>query len=106
MTRTPHRRTALWLAIGLLLGGGATPAGAQPQKAKLPTVEQMLTIYRPRQPGIVLSTPRPDEYAACEVRFIEGSRPGSNGYLLLDPQKRPLRRFFDSNGDRKVDVWS
>jgi peroxiredoxin len=93
------------LAISLLLGSGATPVWAQ-QKQQLPTVEQMLTIYRPRQPGIVISTPRPDEYSSCEVRFFEGRVPKSNGYLLLDPQKRPLRRYFDSNGDRKVDVWS
>jgi peroxiredoxin len=93
------------LAVSLLLGSGAAPAWAQ-QKAQLPTVEQMLTIYRPRQPGIVISTPRPDEYSSCEVRFFEGKLPRSNGYLLLDPQKRPLRRYFDSNGDRKVDVWS
>jgi len=105
MSRTPYGRRAFVLAVGLLLGSGATPAWGQ-QKRQLPTVEQMLTIYRPRQPGIVISTPRPDEYASCEVRFIEGTRPGSNGYLLLDAQKRPLRRYFDSNGDRKVDVWS
>jgi peroxiredoxin len=96
------------LVASALLGSGPTPAWAQQpqQKRQLPTVEQMLTIYRPRQPGIAVSTPRPEEYAACEVRFIEGSRPGSNGYLLVDAQKRPVRRYFDSNGDRQVDVWS
>ena len=105
MTRTPSGRRVLLLAVSLLLDSGVTPAMAQ-QKAQVPTVEQMLTIYRPRQPGIVVSTPQPSEYSSCEVRFIEGRAPKSNGYLLLDAQKRPVRRYFDSNGDRKVDVWS
>jgi peroxiredoxin len=92
------------LAVGLLLGG-ATPAWAQ-QKKDLPSVETMLTVYRPKLPGIAISTPQPSEYGTCEVRVVEGRQPGRNGYLLLDPQKRPLRRYFDIGGDRKVDMWS
>src|SRR5262249_10925867 len=28
------------------------------------------------------------------------------GWLLRDGSGRPLRRFFDTNGDMKIDVWS
>jgi peroxiredoxin len=106
MLRTPPARRALVLLSCLILGSTATPAWAQQQKRPLPTVEQMLSTYRPRQPGVVMSTPRPEEYSSCEVRVFQGKRPGSTGYLLLDAQKRPVRRYFDSNGDEFVDVWS
>jgi len=40
------------------------------------------------------------------VDLVKGSQPNSAGWLLKDPQGRPLRRIFDRNGDRKPDVWS
>lgn len=86
------------LVAGFLAAVAAAPAAAAP------TVPQMLT-FKPRQQEVVLSTPTPDEYAACEVKLISG-RPGTSGWLLVDAQKRPMRRFFDSNGDKKIDQWS
>src|SRR5438067_7021966 len=87
------------LAGCLLLWGGAAQALAQP------SVAQMLQ-YKPRQQGVVYSTPSPEEQASCKVTLEQGGRPGSNGWVLLDAQSRKLRRFFDSNGDKKIDVWS
>jgi thiol-disulfide isomerase/thioredoxin len=82
----------------LLLWGSGTPARAAP------TAAQMLG-YRPKQDGIVYSTPTAQEMASCKVELVQG--PGrSSGWLVRDPQGLPLRRFFDSNGDNKIDVWS
>jgi hypothetical protein len=93
-------RVGVGLVVGCLLLGGASPAWAVP-----PTVKQMLA-YRPRQEGVAISTPAPEEYASCKVKLVTGGRPGSSGWLLLDSGDRPLRRFFDSNGDKQIDVWS
>jgi hypothetical protein len=62
--------------------------------------------YKPRQQGIVYSTPAAQEQEACKVELVSGTRPGTSGWLLRDPRGLPLRRFFDSNGDGKVDMWS
>ncbi|HYT88428.1 MAG TPA: thioredoxin-like domain-containing protein [Gemmataceae bacterium] len=94
-------RVASGLLAGcLLLWGGAATAQAQQ-----PTVAQMLT-FKPRQEGIAISTPTKEEEANCKVELVRGQQPGSSGWLLLDPQGRPMRRFFDSDGDKKIDVWS
>jgi thiol-disulfide isomerase/thioredoxin len=92
-------RVGVGLVVGCLLLGGASPAWAAP------TVAQMLA-YRPKQEGVEITTPTPDQYGGCEVKLINGSRPGSSGWLLLDSKKQPLRRFFDSNGDKQIDLWS
>jgi hypothetical protein len=74
-------------------------------QAAAPTVAQMLA-FRPHQPGIVCSTPTEAEQSSCKVELVSGAQRGSSGWLLRDPQGRPLRRYFDTNGDRNVDVWS
>lgn len=91
-------RTGL-LAGCLLIWCGIGAASAAP------TVADMLQ-YRPRQEGVVFSTPSAQDQANCKVELIHGARPESTGWLLRDPQGRPLRRFFDTNGDRRVDVLS
>jgi thiol-disulfide isomerase/thioredoxin len=88
------------LGVAVLLWCGA-PAGAA-------TVAQVLA-FTPRQPGVDYSTPKAEEQAACKVESFKGPKgapPGASGWLLRDPQGLPLRRFYDSNGDNKVDVWS
>src|SRR5262249_30555005 len=45
------------------------------------------------------------EQSGCTVKLVKG--PGkASGWMLLDPKGQPLRRFFDTNGDGKIDVWS
>jgi hypothetical protein len=92
-------RVGVGLVVGCLLLGGAAPAWAAP------TVAQMLA-YRPKQEGIAISTPAPSEYARCKVELVTGKLPGSSGWLLRDPGGLPLRRFYDSHGDKKIDMWS
>src|ERR1700730_9152629 len=85
-------RTGAGLLMGCLLvcGSGATVWSP-------PTVAQMLGI-RPKQHGVNYSTPKPEELETCKVELVTGPKRGSTGWLLRDPQGRPLRRFFDTNG--------
>jgi peroxiredoxin len=93
------RKASGLLAGCLLLWGAAGPALAQP------SVEQMLS-YKPRQEGVACSTPTKEEQANCKVTLEKSTRPGASGWVLLDGQGRKLRRFFDSNGDKVIDIWS
>ena len=87
-----------------LLWGGVNSAWAAP-----PTPQQMMG-FRPKLEGIAVSTPPEAELAACKVELIKGTKTGNgrtpSGWLLRDPQGKPLRRFFDSDGDNRIDVWS
>jgi tetratricopeptide (TPR) repeat protein len=93
-------RMALGVVTGCLLSWSASALAATP-----PTVAQMLTL-RPKLDGVNYSTPTAQELSACKVELVNGGRAGSSGWILRDPQGRPLRRFFDLNGDKKVDMWS
>src|SRR5687768_12482764 len=83
----------------LLLAAGTSPAWAAP------TVAQMLT-FKPKFEDVHISTTAAEEHAACEVKLITGTRQGASGWLMVDAKKQSVRRFFDSNGDKKIDMWS
>jgi hypothetical protein len=91
------------VAGALLLWGGAAHAG------NLPTVQQMLSFH-PRCEGVAIGTPTAQDEATCRVESVKGAGVGG-GYLLRDPQGRPLRRFYNSrftsvSDGTKIDVWS
>ena len=88
------------VASGLL--AGCLLAWAAPAQAA-PTVAQMLQ-FKPRQPGVVCTTPTAEEQAACKVELVQGARPKSSGWLLKDGKGQSLRRFFDSTGSGKIEV--
>jgi hypothetical protein len=96
------RRTA-WLLAGCLLSwASAATAWAD----NTPTVSQMLNTYHPTQQSIVMSTPSAQEQEKCTVEPVLNARNAKAGWLLRDPQGRPVRRYYDANGDGKIDVWS
>jgi hypothetical protein len=90
----------MWAAAACLLLGGIGSAEA----AAPPTVAQMLS-FRPRQEGVVYSTPAPEKYSTCKVELVKGAKGGS-GWVLKDDDGSLLRKFFDSNGDNHIDIWS
>jgi thiol-disulfide isomerase/thioredoxin len=90
-------RVGSGLVAGALLWGSLAPAWA----AAPPTVSQMLTIFHPRQEGVAITTPSSQEETTCKVEGING-----HGWLLRDSRGLPLRRYYDSNGDGKIDIWS
>src|SRR5271170_580296 len=98
-SRSGLAQTVGLLAAGLILWGSVAPAWAAQ-----PTVAQMLG-YRPRQEGVNYSTPSGDAVNACKVELVKGQRKGS-GWLLRDGNGQPVRWFFDTNDDNKIDVWA
>ncbi|HLN27642.1 MAG TPA: thioredoxin-like domain-containing protein [Gemmataceae bacterium] len=90
--------------IGLLAGCLVFLAGGSVVHAAKYTAADILRL-RPHQEGVIYSTPSAQEQSSCTVELLSGERGGS-GWLVRDPQGRPLRKFFDTNGDRKIDVWS
>ena len=96
---TKARFAAGWLASCIF---SITIASAA--RAAAPTPADVLR-FRPRQEGVAFSTPTEQEVASCKVELVTGPNNGS-GWLLRDAKGRILRRFFDTNGDRRPDVWS
>lgn len=64
-------------------------------------VAQVLSL-KPKCDDVSYTTPTPQEIASCKLDVVDGNR----GYLLVDGQGRPLRKFVDTDGDSKVDTWS
>ncbi|HMF11336.1 MAG TPA: thioredoxin-like domain-containing protein [Gemmataceae bacterium] len=96
-------RLATGLLASYLLACGVAPAWAAP------TVAQMLGL-RPKQQGVVYSTPTAQEEAQCKVEAAKWGNSGS-GWMLKDSQGRPLRRFYntrytDPKDGTRMDVWS
>ncbi|MCS6852938.1 MAG: thioredoxin-like domain-containing protein [Gemmataceae bacterium] len=87
-----------WIAGWLLFGGSVSSASAAPTPAQI-------LGFKPRQEGVVISTPSVQEHDSCKVELVKGASRGS-GWLLRDPRGQPLRRFFDSNADNQIDIWS
>ena len=63
-----------------------------------PTVNQALAL-RPVQENIEFNQPVDKE--TCKLLPAEGS----SGWVLLDGSGRRLRRFLDTDGDKKLDHW-
>ncbi len=100
MLRARVGATLIAGCLGLL--GGASPAPAQTQAATM-------LKYRPKQEAVPYSTPSARDVEACKLEAVKGDGKGA-GWLLRDPQGRPLRRFFDTQYDGRskgsIDVWS
>jgi hypothetical protein len=95
-----RRLTATLGSVCLLLWVGWTPAfGAKP------TAADILRRFRPRQDGVAYIVPSEQEQANCTVDLVPGKH-GASAWLVRDPQGRPLCRLADTNGDKKIDVWS
>ena len=87
--------------------------GASAQSPQAKQLEQIKTILRfqpqkdiAQQYKIDYSVPDASEIAKCDAAVIGGVKKGSSGYLLKDSTGRPLRRFFDNDGNRHLDEWS
>lgn len=86
-----------------MLGCFLLMSGASSAWAAGPSVEELLKI-RPKQEGIEITNPTEAQQAGCKVEVIKSDK--GSGYLLRDAEGKPVRRFFDSDGDRYIDVWS
>jgi TolA-binding protein len=94
-------RMGVRLAAGVLLSwstaGFAGAANVTPA--------QLLGI-QPKIPGAAYTTPASQDVETCKVELLAGAKSGSSAYVLKDARGQILRRFFDTDGDRHLDVWS
>jgi thiol-disulfide isomerase/thioredoxin len=88
-----------WAIGGLLATWMTFPVDVGAQSV---SVEQVLG-FRPRQADVEYEIPKPDEVAKCKVTVEQAS--GKSGWVLAGPQGQTLRRFVDTDGDKKVDQW-
>jgi thiol-disulfide isomerase/thioredoxin len=98
-TKGRGRRLVRLLGMGCwVLGWSAASASAAPTPAQI-------LQFRPKQEGVVCTTPAAADEASLKVELVKGTGKGS-GWLLRDASGQILRRFFDTNGDNQIDVWS
>jgi peroxiredoxin len=64
----------------------------------LPKVEDLLK-YKPSQADVDYDTPKAEDLARCNVAVEEG------GFILTGPAGEVLRRFSDTNGDKRPDQY-
>jgi thiol-disulfide isomerase/thioredoxin len=99
-----HRRfTMRCLFASLLVGASSVMTFAAPNPADI-------LKFQPRQEGINITIPTEAQLESCKVELIKGTMvangKASSGWLLRDGQGKPVRRFFDSDGDQQIDVYS
>ncbi|MDA1049451.1 MAG: redoxin domain-containing protein [Planctomycetota bacterium] len=67
-----------------------------------PTVEQALEL-KPIQTDAEYDIPTAEKAAKCQ---IEAARELGSGWIVRDESGQMLRRFLDTNNDKKLDQWS
>jgi thiol-disulfide isomerase/thioredoxin len=66
------------------------------------TPEQALGL-KPIQSDVDFDLPDREQAAKCTVKAKTDN--GASGWVVLDPAGQLLRRFLDTNGDNRVDLW-
>jgi thiol-disulfide isomerase/thioredoxin len=94
------RRFSIVLSL-IALAGAAATEGAEGAESRV-TAAQALGL-RPIQSDVDYDTPSEAEMANCSVQMKTDS--GAAGWLVLDQGGQLLRRFLDTNGDNKIDLW-
>jgi hypothetical protein len=89
-------RMGAGLVAGCLLLWGSAASAATPAQ---------ILQYRPKQEGIIYSTPNDQELNNCKVKWTANPQ-GGGVWQLSDPQGRLLRRLVDTKGDGKPHSWS
>lgn len=95
-------RRAAWaasLAAATMAFQGIDPPAAQAAK---PTPAQALAL-KPIQADVDYELPAADAVEKCSVE--PKSIGGLSGWLVVDASGQLLRRFLDTNDDKKVDQW-
>lgn len=93
MLRKSQLRAAFLVFVAETLCGSAAPAAT-------PTAQEALRLV-PIQPSVDFERPADDKLAACKVEsFTE-----QGGWAVYGESGQLLRRFVDTNKDRKLDQW-
>ena len=97
-----HKRPLLGLFAAACLLIGVDVAGVQ---AQTPSPAQMMAL-RPRVSDVACTVPTAEELPQCKVEAVRGANQRGIGWMVVDGQGKILRRFLDTNGDGKIDLWS
>ncbi len=93
--------TVLWL-LAMMPATMAQSAGKATPPTALLTPE-----LQPIIAGVECDTPTDQAaIAACKVESVFNAEKRNVGWALRDGQGKLLRRFIDSNGDKRLDQWS
>ena len=92
---TTSQVTVRTLAALVLVAGFAAAADAQPA-----VTAEWAFKQQPKQPGVTVSTPTPDQVPRCKVSPIPNPKtPGATmGYLVSDGDGKPVRQFVSYDG--------
>ncbi|HIE96664.1 MAG TPA: redoxin domain-containing protein [Planctomycetes bacterium] len=71
--------------------------------SQVPSPEQILTQFRPIHRDVEFETPARDDFANCKVEVERGN--GTAGFVVYGPAGQVLRRFTDTDGDNKPDLF-
>ena len=109
-----HRRSLVLQAVqgwvtwsGKLVGSGAiawSALTASTGLAKGPSAQDALTSIQPVQNDVPYDRPAKEQAAKCTLESISQDR--ITGFVIRQENGQILRRFLDTNGDTKLDVWS
>ncbi|MCC9643942.1 TlpA family protein disulfide reductase [Rhodopirellula sp. JC740] len=100
-----NRFPASWSVRGFVLGGGSlflSTLLAGPATAAAPSAAAALGL-KPVQDDVEYEQVESGDVEKCEVQDIE--RDDWSGWEVLAEDGTLLRRFADTNGDKKVDLW-
>lgn len=96
-SRTPNKQAIFACAAILLTQSDSGFAAAAP-----PTAEAALEL-RPVQSSVNYQQPSGDDVARCQVIDIKDGK--ATGWSVETADGVKLRRFVDTDGDKKVDLW-
>lgn len=88
--------TALIAVMALPVFTFPQMVNAQDEKSKL----MSLLSIKPRQQGVAYDSPTRATVDKCKAKSIAG------GYVVVDGTERVLRKFVDTNKDKRLDQWS
>jgi hypothetical protein len=98
----PQSKQQLGLPRALVVALVASLAWQSTSYAATPTPEAALKL-KPVQVDAVLESVEDADIERCRVEDIEDD--ALTGWEVIGPEGLVLRRFIDSNGDKKVDLW-
>ena len=92
---TTSQVTVRTLAALVLVAGFAAAASAQPA-----VTAEWAFKQQPKQPGVTVSTPTPDQVPRCKVAPIPNPKNPATpmGYLVSDGDGKPVRQFVSYDG--------
>jgi len=99
----PTRRHASLGLLAVLGVASFTLLNSSLRAADAPTVEQVLSMFKPVQKDVEFETPAPEEFAKCRVAVERDGK--LSGWVVFGPKGQVLRRFVDTDGNNTVDQW-